>query len=223
MLPETATRSRQCSGRIDNKEPPALDIAIDRIAFRKRFKSNEEIYGAKERADYFYKVISGCIRSYTVLKDGRRLIAAFHLPSEIFGLEPTERHLFSAEAVSDVEILVINRNEAMRSAGRENAVAGALWAHVANELDRTQSHLLLLNKSASERVATFLIEMAERIQLSDEVGLPMCRQDVADYLALSSETVSRVLTKLENASTIALRTTKHIVLRDRAGLEQMLS
>jgi CRP/FNR family transcriptional regulator, nitrogen fixation regulation protein len=204
-------------------ERSALGIAIDRIAFRKRFKSNEEIYGAKECADYFYKVISGCIRSYTVLEDGRRLIAAFHLPGEVFGLEPTERHLFSAEAVSDAEVLVINRNEAMRSAARENAVAGALWAQAANELHRTQSHLLLLNKSASERVATFLLEMRERIQLSDEVGLPMSRQDIADYLAITSETVSRTLTKLESASAIALRTTRHIVLRDRAGLEQMLT
>ncbi len=105
MLPETPTRSGQCSDRIDQKEPSALDIAMDRIAFRKRFKSNEEIYGAKEPADYFYKVVSGCVRSYTVLGDGRRLIAAFHLPGEVFGLEPTERHLFSAEAVSDAETL----------------------------------------------------------------------------------------------------------------------
>jgi CRP/FNR family transcriptional regulator, nitrogen fixation regulation protein len=139
---------------------------------------------------------------------------------EIFGLEPTERHLLSAEAIGNAEILVINRNEVMRSAARENAVAGDLWAHVANELHRTQNHLLLLNKSASERVATFLLEMSE---LGDEVGLPMCRQDIADYLGLTSETVSRTLTKLENASEIALRTTRLIVLRDRAGLEQMLT
>jgi CRP/FNR family transcriptional regulator, nitrogen fixation regulation protein len=223
MLSETPTRSGQWSDRIDKKEPSALDIAIDRIAFRKRFKSNEEIYGAKEPADYFYKVVSGCVRSYTVLGDGRRLIAAFHLPGEVFGLEPTERHLFSAEAVSDAETLVINRNEVTRLAARENAVAGALWAHVATELHRTQSHLLLLNKGASERVATFLLEMRERIQLSDEVGLPMTRQDIADYLAISSETVSRMLTKLESASAIALRTTRHIVLRDRAVLEQMVT
>jgi CRP/FNR family nitrogen fixation transcriptional regulator len=108
----------------------------------------------------------------------------------------------------------------MRSAARENAVSGDLWAHVANEIHRTQNHLLLLNKSASERVATFLLEMSER---GDEVGLPMCRQDIADYLGLTSETVSRTLTKLENASAIALRTTRLIVLRDRAGLEQMLT
>jgi CRP/FNR family transcriptional regulator, nitrogen fixation regulation protein len=223
MLPETPTRSGQCSDRIDKKERSALDVAIDKTASRKRVKSNEEIYGAKEPAVYFYKVVSGCVRSYTVLGDGRRLIAAFHLPGEIFGLEPTERHLFSAEAVTGAEILVINRSEVTRLAARENAVAGALWAHVANELHRTQNHLLLLNKGASERVVSFLLEMDDRIQLSDENGLPMSRQDIADYLALSSETVSRMLAKLESASAIALRTTRHIVLRDRAVLEQMVT
>jgi CRP/FNR family nitrogen fixation transcriptional regulator len=222
-MSETATRSGQCSDGIDKKEPSSLDIAIDRTAFRKRFKSNEEIYGANERANYFYKVVSGCVRCYTVLEDGRRLIASFYLPGEIFGLEPTERHLFSAEAVSDAETLVINRNEVTRLAARETAVAGALWAHVANELHRTQNHLLLLNKGASERVVTFLLEMDDRLELSDENGLPMCRQDIADYLALSSETVSRKLSKLESASAIALRTTRHIVLRDRAVLELMVT
>jgi CRP/FNR family nitrogen fixation transcriptional regulator len=222
-MSETATRSGQCSDGIDKKEPSALDIAIDRTAIRKRFKSNEEIYGANERADYFYKIVSGCVRSYTIVEDGRRLIGAFYLPGDIFGLQPTERHLFSAEAINDAEIFVINRNEVTRLAAQENAVAGALWAHVANELHRTQNHLFLLKKSAAERLATFLLEMNDRIQLSDENGLPMTRQDIADYLALSSETISRVLTKLESASAIALRTTRHIVLRDRAVLEQMIT
>jgi CRP/FNR family transcriptional regulator, nitrogen fixation regulation protein len=222
MLTKIATRNSLRSGRIDKKEPSALDIAVGRIGFRKRFGINEEIYGANERADYFYKVVSGYVRSYTVVEDGRRLIVAFYLPGDIFGLEPTERHLFSAEAIFDAEMLVINRNEVMQSAARENTLARDLWAHVANELHRTQSHLLLLNKSASGRAATFLLEMGDRTRHQDEIGLPMSRQDIADYLALSSETVSRMLTKLENTSAIALRTTRSIVLRDRAGLEQMV-
>jgi CRP/FNR family transcriptional regulator, nitrogen fixation regulation protein len=219
MLPEKATRP----DKIDKKGPSALDLAIDSIAFRKRFKSNEEIYGAMERADYFFKVVSGSVRSYTVVEDGRRLIVAFHLAGEIFGLEPKELHLFSAEAIVNAEILVISRNEIMGSAAREKAVARALWAHVANELHRTQSHLLLLKKTSSERVATFLLEMADRIQLSDENALPMSREDIADYLGLRSETVSRVLTSFEEASAIALRTSRRIVLRDRQALQQIIA
>jgi CRP/FNR family transcriptional regulator, nitrogen fixation regulation protein len=94
---------------------------------------------------------------------------------------------------------------------------------VANELHRTQNHLLLLNKSASERVIAFLLEMSDRIQPSGEIELPMSRPDIADYLGLNSETVSRILRKLEDASVITLPTIRRIVLRDRASLEQMLS
>ena len=223
MGADLTIQNAQWSTPTDRKELSALDIAIETSGFRKRFQTNAEIYGVGERAHYFYKVVRGCIRSYTVVEDGRRLIAAFYLPGDIFGFQPTERHLFAAEAVNDVEILVVNRNEVTGLAARENAVAGALWAHVANELHRTQGHLLLLNKAASERVVTFLLEMDDRLQLSDENGLPMCRQDIADYLGLCSETVSRQLTKLEDTSAIAMRTTRHIVLSNRDRLEQMVT
>jgi CRP/FNR family transcriptional regulator, nitrogen fixation regulation protein len=92
---------------------------------------------------------------------------------------------------------------------------------VHHELQLAQNHLLLLAKTARERVASFLLEMAERIPSSDEVELPMSRQDVADYLGLTIETVSRMLTRLETASAIALPTTKRIVLRNRAALRRL--
>jgi CRP/FNR family nitrogen fixation transcriptional regulator len=134
---------------------------INRLGTRKRFTVNAEIYGADEPADYFYKVANGCVRSNKVVDDGRRLIAAFHVPSDISGLGFGERHLLSAEAVTDAEILVVNRNAVMSLADREPALARDLWAHMADEVHRAQSHLLLLKKSARERVATFLLEMAE--------------------------------------------------------------
>jgi CRP/FNR family transcriptional regulator, nitrogen fixation regulation protein len=220
---ELTTQNAPWSRRSERKEPSELSLAIERIGVRKRFKSNEQIYGEKESAAYFYKVVSGCVRSYTVVEDGRRLIAAFYLRADIFGLEHSELRAFSSEAVSDAEILVISRDDIMRLAARENAAAGDLWAHVANELHRTQNHLLLLNKSASERVIAFLLEMSDRIQPSGEIELPMSRPDIADYLGLNSETVSRILRKLEDASVITLPTIRRIVLRDRASLEQMLS
>jgi len=88
----------------------------------------------------------------------------------------------------------------------------------AAELRRAQSHMLLLIKSAQERVAGFLLEMANRAKTRSEVDLPMSRQDIADYLGLTIETVSRTLTQLENACAITLPSSRHIVLRDRAAL-----
>jgi CRP/FNR family transcriptional regulator, nitrogen fixation regulation protein len=223
MLTEIATQRRQCLGRIEQEEVSTLHITIDRVGARKRFTRNAEIYGADEPAYCFYKVITGCVRSYKVLDDGRRLIAAFYMPGDIFGLEATERHLLSADAVSDTEVFVINRNVVTSLTGPKPALARELWNHMANEVCRAQRHLLLLNKSAAERVATFLLDMSDRIQLSDENRLPMSRDDIADHLALRNETVSRVLKAFEKASVIALRTCRHIVLRDRRALQKMIA
>ncbi len=84
-----------------------------------------------------------------------------------------------------------------------------------------QDHILLLIKTAQERVATFVLEMADRIETSGEVELPMSRQDIADYLGLTIETVSRTLTQLENSAAIAVPSSRRIVLRNRAALTRL--
>ena len=91
----------------------------------------------------------------------------------------------------------------------------------ATELQRAQAHILLLIKSAQERVAGFLLEMADRANDVSEIELPMSRQDIADYLGLTIETVSRTLTYLENSNSIELPTSRHIVLRNRAALARL--
>ena len=92
----------------------------------------------------------------------------------------------------------------------------------AHELQRAQDHIMLLIKTAQERVAGFLLEMAGRRDEScDEIELPMSRQDIADYLGLTIETVSRTLTQLEKTHAIAVPTSRRIVLRDRAALALM--
>ena len=187
------------------------------------FLRNAEIYGEREPADYFYKVVSGAVRTYRVLIDGRRQIAAFYMPGDFFGLETGDEHAFSAEAVVDARVMVIKRKTVVALAARDNEVARQLWKLAGIELQRTENHVLLLVKTAPERVASFLLEMAERIRTSDEVELPMSRQDVADYLGLTIETVSRMLTRFETASAIALPSTKRIVLHNRAVLERLIA
>ena len=132
-------------------------------------------------------------------------------------------HAFSAEAVIDTKVLVINRRAVVSLRRWTRRWLARLWALMASELRRAQDHGLLLIKTAPERVASFLLEMAERIQSSEEVELPMSRQDIADYLGLTIETVSRMLTQLENASAIALPTSKRIVLRNRAVLRRLIA
>jgi CRP-like cAMP-binding protein len=185
------------------------------------FKRNAEIYGENEPADYLYKVVSGAVRTYKVLADGRRQIGAFYQSGDVFGLETASHHAFSAEAISDVKLLLIKRSTLIALAERDSEVARQLWIITGGELERAQRHVLALIKTAEERVAGFLLEMAGRASGGNQIELPMSRQDIADYLGLTIETVSRTMTHLESAATIELPSSRRIVLRNRAALGQL--
>lgn len=183
------------------------------------YTRNEEVFGENEPADYVYKVLSGGVRTYTVLADGRRQIGSFYLPGDVFGLETGDTHTLSAEAIAESKILVIKRSALMKFAQRDSAVAQRLWELTGRELHQAQSHVLLLIKSAKERVVAFLLEMAARCS-GDQIDLPMSRQDIADYLGLTIETVSRTLSELESTAAIALPSSRRVVLQNRLALRR---
>ena len=185
------------------------------------FVRNAEIYGENEPAEYLYKLVSGSVRTSKILDDGRRQIGAFYLPGDIFGLEVGSEHALSAEAITDAKVIVVKRSAVEALAARDSDVARQLWAMTGRELQRMQEHILLLIKTAQERVAGFLLEMAARIKSNSEIELPMSRQDIADYLGLTIETVSRTLTTLENSAAIALPSSRRIVLRNRTALRRL--
>jgi CRP/FNR family transcriptional regulator, nitrogen fixation regulation protein len=185
------------------------------------FARNEEIYGEGEPADFLYEVISGAVRTHKILVDGRRQIGGFYLPGDVFGLESGQNHAFAAEAIADAKVLVIKRSAVVALAQRDNDVAQRLWTLTAGELHRVQDHVMLLVKTAQERVAGFLLEMAQRVHGNGEFELPMSRQDIADYLGLTIETVSRTLTHLAAIAVIDVPTARHIVLRNRAALSRL--
>jgi CRP/FNR family transcriptional regulator, nitrogen fixation regulation protein len=228
MLSQTMisrTSPRQSTNHVARPVPAAnagtLGSSIEMMGAPMPFARNAEIYGENEPADYLYKVVSGAVRTYKVLNDGRRQIGSFYLPGDIFGLEVGDEHTFSAEAVADCKVLVIKRSALVALAGRDSAVARQLWAQAAGELQRAQDHIMLLIKTAQERVAGFLMEMSARNSGTNEVDLPMSRQDIADYLGLTIETVSRTLTQLENSGAIAVPTSRRIMLRSRGALSRL--
>jgi CRP/FNR family transcriptional regulator, nitrogen fixation regulation protein len=186
-----------------------------------RFGRNNEIYGEHEPAEYLYQVISGAVRTYRMLDDGRRQISAFYLPGDIFGIEAGDVHLSSAEAICDAQILVAKRSAVMVRAEHEKNLGRQLWMLTAHELQRVQEHSLALIKSAEERVAGFLLEMAGRNSAGAAVELPMSRQDIADYLGLTIETVSRTFTQFVQSGTIVLETSRRIQLRNRSALNRL--
>jgi CRP/FNR family transcriptional regulator, nitrogen fixation regulation protein len=121
-------------------------------------------------------------------------------------------------------VLVIKRSAVMDLAARDSGVAQQLWTVTGHELQRAQDHVMLLIKSAQERVAGFLVEMAKRAPGTvSTIQLAMSRQDIADYLGLTIETISRTLTQFEKSAAIALPTSRQIEIRNRAALARLNS
>jgi len=205
---------------------PAASVAsaegpLGLIGAPMRFARNNEIYGEHEPAEYLYLVISGAARTYRRLDDGRRQISAVYLPGDVFGVEAGDVHLSSAEAICDAQILVARRSAVMARAEHEKSLARQLWMLTVRELQRVQEHSLALIKSAEERVAGFLLEMAGRNSSGAAVELPMSRQDIADYLGLTIETVSRTFSQFVHSGTIALETSRRVQLRNRPALNRL--
>ena len=188
------------------------------------YARNKEIYGQDELAEYVYKIVSGSVRTYKLLDDGRRQIGAFYLPGDIFGLESGAKHRFSAEAMADTFVLAIKRSTLAALAQTDAAVARELWQMTARELDHVHDQMILLGRSsAQERVASFLVEMADRSANHAEFDLPMSRQDIADYLGLTIETVSRTFSSMERKSLIELPSSRKVRLKNRAALRNLHS
>jgi CRP/FNR family transcriptional regulator, nitrogen fixation regulation protein len=186
------------------------------------YRKDEEIYGEDEPAEYVYQVISGAVRGYKLLSDGRRQLGAFHLPGDVFGLGSGTVHRLAAEAIIDTTVRLVKRRTLKQAAEFDVKVAGNLWAITANELRHAENHMLLLGrKTAMERVATFLLEMDARLAGAGILELPMCRRDIGDYLGLTLETVSRALSELHTQGVLGFSGARHIVLRNRQHLRTM--
>jgi CRP/FNR family nitrogen fixation transcriptional regulator len=196
-------------------------IALSEFTYRRGI----EIYGEKEPADYVYQVKSGAARSYKLLSDGRRQIGAFHLVGDIFGLENGSAHRFTAEAIVDTTVRLVRRLSLELVAQSDAMVARNLLSMTTSNLQHAEDHMLLLGRKTSlERVAAFLIEMDKRLTASEVMVLPMCRRDIADYLGLTLETVSRALSRLHDLGVLGFigNSQRQIVLLDRnrlAGLD----
>lgn len=189
---------------------------------RMRFERGKEIFGEGEPADYVYRVLSGAVRTIRFSADGRRQIMAFHLPGDVFGLELSGCHTLSAEAIGVVEVAMIRRSAIDRATAESAVAAKALMQLVARQLEAARAHAMMLGrKGAGERVAAFLLHLAERFSSCREIDLPMSRADIADYLALTIETVSRAFTQMERDCSIALPSSRHVVVRDRYALETL--
>jgi CRP/FNR family nitrogen fixation transcriptional regulator len=171
-----------------------------------------------------YQVVEGAVRSYKLLSDGRRQIGAFHLVGDIFGLENGAVHRFTAEAIIDTTVRLAKRRSLEHVAEEDALVARDLLNMTTNNLQHAENHMLLLGRKTSlERVAAFLLEMDGRLSAAGVMALPMSRRDIADYLGLTLETVSRALSCLHEKGFLDFlgQTQRQIVLRNRSELAKL--
>lgn len=213
MLAYTTSKTTSPRQPSDHAVPAPFSSARPQpISF---FPAGAEIYGQDETARSIYRVEFGAVRIYRLLADGRRQISAFHLPGEIFGFEADARHHFFAEAISNTGV---RRFPLATSA----SIAGELLPLALRSLLRAQDHLLVLGRqSACERVATFLVELAERQAGLNQIELPMSRMDIGDYLGLTIETVSRVFSKLKEKGIIRLPSLRSVEILKWDALRTM--
>ena len=189
------------------------------------FGVGQTVFWEGDGAEDVFTVAEGLLRLYRALPDGRRAITGFACAGEIVGLAFTGRYPCSAEAVGEVKLRRVSRRSLYSAADEIPSLRFEALATIAGELGRAQDQIVLLGrKTADERVASFILAMAERIgQSRREIDLPMSRLDMADYLGLTIETVSRVLTRMQREGVISFRGRYHLIierprcLRDLSG------
>ena len=186
------------------------------------YASGTSLFAEGDEADGLFKVVSGLVRTCRFLNDGRRVIDAFHACGDIFGFESGSVYSLSAEAVCECNVIAYGRKRLERRASVDVGISEQVLSYALRTLARSQAHALLLaRRSAQARIAAFLIERAELSNDQSMVDLEMDRQDVADYLALTVETVSRTLSHFERTLLIEMPTCRRIHIRNTASLRRL--
>jgi CRP/FNR family nitrogen fixation transcriptional regulator len=174
-----------------------------------------EIYAQGERAGPIYRIEFGAVRIYRLLADGRRQVVAFHISGETFGFEAGREHSFFAEAIVQTALTMVDLDQ-------DGRYSQDLMALALRSMVRAQEHLLVVGKqSALEKLAVFLVDLADRQGGLDLIDIPMTRTDIGDYLGMTIETVSRSLSKLRDVGVLRLRSTRCIEILKPEKLRQL--
>jgi CRP/FNR family nitrogen fixation transcriptional regulator len=186
-----------------------------------RFHRDNVIACEGDAADYLFLVVRGVVRHCKTFENGTRNIVAFYLPGDLFGWSDA-KHGLSVEAAADAMVMFIKRAGLLSIASQEGRVASFLLATTTNDLRRSHEHSLLINKSATCRVATFLADLWTRSGKLKYLDLPVSHQDIADYLGVTIETLSRAITGMERSGVLNRVSARRLIIRNEMALEQMM-
>jgi CRP/FNR family transcriptional regulator, anaerobic regulatory protein len=220
-MPTSAVLTKAAEG----KRPSDLERASAGRLFaatsRVQKSPGEILFVEGDVADKVYEVAQGMVRLYKMLPDGRRQITGFLTTGDLLGLAPERTYVYTADALTQVTLCHYTRAAVERLIDELPGFARQLLNVASHELQAAQNQMLLLGrKSACEKVASFLLTMARRNGGNRvEVTVPMTRNDMADYLGLTVETVCRTLTRMRQEDVIAILSQGRIVFRNLARLE----
>lgn len=198
--------------------------AMEALAVLSSWRRGQEIYRHADGADTWYRVVAGLARKCAVTAGGRRRIVDFLLPGDFFGMTARREHLFAVEAVVDGTVIARYPRGRIEAIANSDPEVGQLVRDVAFEaIARLEARILILGRTtAVEKVGAFLTELAQRSADGTDAALvlQMSRYDIADYLALSVETVSRAVTDLKLSGAITLAGKRRVTIVDRYALEE---
>jgi len=184
--------------------------------------ADREIFAEGDAADVFFKIVSGTVRTCKFLSDGRRQIEAFYTAGDVFGFELEGARMLNAEALTDCNLTAYRRRGVEVAALHDETLARQLLSFAMQSVSHAQKHAFLLGRrAATEKVASFLLTWAARHGRQSQLELPMSRQDMADYMGLTIETVSRTLSQMEREGMIAIPNARHIRFVNRQALEDL--
>lgn len=196
--------------------------ALDRLGTVVSLRREQTLFHEADPAEFYFKVVSGAIRSCKLLADGRRHVGEFFLPGDFIGLDAETGYIFTAEAVSETTMVRYSRRSVDALAWQEPRIGHSLLRIACHGLSAAQQQMVLLSrKTAEERIASFILGLAERNGAADRVSLPMSRSDIGDHLGLTMETVSRALTQLKKDGVIGFTSSHELVICDRETLADL--
>ena len=189
-------------------EPDELQ-QLDRLAHAFCVNAKQTLFEQDEPANNVYNLTSGSVRLYKLLPDGRRQVVGFALPGDFLGLSMVEKNAFSADALTPVTACQFSRQDFSEFVDTKPHLLRRLHSMAAHELSLAQDQMVILGRrTAEEKIASFLIGLRRRwgriSGVSVTIPLPMTRQDIGDFLGLTVETVSRLMTRLAREKAIVI-------------------
>ena len=196
------------------------------ISFEKNFSNKENIFLQNDPSNYLYNITEGNVKIYQLLDDGRIQIIGFLYPGDFFGSYRNNKYNYCAEAIGDARVCTFEQKKLDYYIENNMALAKELLNQTSYELTLAQDRMGVLGKlDATERLAKFLMNISEQRKRigwqNNPLSLPMTRQDIADYLGLTIETVSREVSKLKTSNVVKVLSAKQIYINDFDKLSKL--